>query len=85
MIILGPGPGGVCTVPERRTSAQHSRLLSGLTFDSRAPEEAVILHTLLPKIFTFVSTFEEELDRVFVVSLETNKQAAHLPPTHDGL
>jgi hypothetical protein len=46
--------------------------MSLLRFDGGATEEAVVLHALFPKILALVAPLEEELHRVFVISLKSN-------------
>lgn len=58
------------SLPERRSSTQNSSFLSYYSFDNGATEESMILDALLPKVFTFVTTVEEKLNGVLVITLK---------------
>jgi hypothetical protein len=45
--------------------------VSLLRFDGSAAEKAVVLYTLFPKVLALVAPLEEELHRVFVITLKT--------------
>jgi len=44
--------------------------MSGLGFYCGTSEESVVLNTFFPEIFAFITTLEEELHCVFVITLK---------------
>lgn len=56
--------------PEGRTSTQNTGFLPWNMLYNWAAKEAMVFHTLFPKIFALISTFKEKFYRVFVVTLE---------------
>lgn len=56
-------------VAERAAARQHACLMPRNVLHRGAAEEAVILHALLPKVFTLVASLEEELDCIFIITL----------------
>ena len=65
----------IADLPERAASGQDSRLGAAPVDHVQTPEEAVVLHTLLPEVLAVVTRREEEVHCVLVVALGVRQAA----------